>query len=82
MQKFWKSDTFLRFAKQNTLHTTNYCSKLLYPNFPSSMKNKSCSALHFLIYTIAVVIPSILGLIMAVVVWRALVRQIDSIVKV
>uniref|UniRef100_A0A1I7VNH0 Uncharacterized protein n=1 Tax=Loa loa TaxID=7209 RepID=A0A1I7VNH0_LOALO len=37
-------------------------------------------AFHFLIYTIAVVIPCILGLIMAAFVWRSLVRQIDSII--
>ncbi|CAG9531890.1 unnamed protein product [Cercopithifilaria johnstoni] len=37
-------------------------------------------ALHFIIYTIAVVIPSILGLILAVFVWRSLIQQIDGIV--
>uniref|UniRef100_A0A8R1TRF9 SURF6 domain-containing protein n=1 Tax=Onchocerca volvulus TaxID=6282 RepID=A0A8R1TRF9_ONCVO len=36
--------------------------------------------LHFFIYIMAVVIPCILGLIMAVFVWRSLVRQIDAIV--
>ncbi|VDO36065.1 unnamed protein product [Brugia timori] len=36
--------------------------------------------LHFFIYTIAVVIPSIFGIIMATFVWRSLVRQIDGIV--
>uniref|UniRef100_A0A0R3RPP1 SURF6 domain-containing protein n=1 Tax=Elaeophora elaphi TaxID=1147741 RepID=A0A0R3RPP1_9BILA len=37
-------------------------------------------ALHFIIYTMAVVVPSIFGLILAAFVWRSLVRQIDGIV--
>uniref|UniRef100_A0A915PRX5 Uncharacterized protein n=1 Tax=Setaria digitata TaxID=48799 RepID=A0A915PRX5_9BILA len=36
---------------------------------------------HFLIYMGAVVVPCTLGLIMAIFVWRSLVRQIDGIVK-
>ncbi|VDK82634.1 unnamed protein product [Litomosoides sigmodontis] len=78
------NNQFAEFVMQAATFAANVQrNRAFYFNIAKTCKllRRHVVALHFIIYTMAVVIPSIFGLLLAACVWRSLVRQIDGIVK-